>query len=689
MRRLALAALASLAACAAEAPAPKVTEPPLALEIRGLDDQAARAAAFVRADVERTDADGRLRETGDDLLTIELATVAAADVTAEGFRLTRGAGGTLRVEASDLLGLQYGAWEALERAGLVYVHPSQPAFPTAWCRPCVADLDVAAAPGYAMRGTHFHTMHPIEVEPLLLGHDPADLERYDMILGWLVARRQNFLQWALLRTVDWDRWIVHASKLVERAQARGLRVGISAPLAFRQQNSYYLVDVASPEPATAQIRRNVDALMQAGWDHIGSEMGASEFLPVSDVDQVAQMSYLARYLDDKYGVSTATKVHCTINQTAPGYGDMNFNYIAQFTDPRMGVMPHTVQWYDLYRPGPTYDRKDFADMRAFLLGEIGKRPVYYYPETAYWISFDNSVPLFLPQYVYARWLDLHRLRESGMDGQINFSSGFEWGYWLNDMAAAWYAYAPAETWTTVLERALAPLGAAADRATTLLADYIERQGEVLLVENGIRWLISWEPASDVGHFIGIHAQPVVERLYEVAAMDAPALAAFEADALPQLLSLEPWLRAAADAWDELAGRVAPGGAVIYDEFALGMRITALRAAWMERLYRAVVERRKAELGLAGADAAAFERLLAEADGIKAAALAIVGRQQRNYRYPFEEIGIDRPSRTSYPFGYLRTVSDLWYWERERKMVVDPKGFDFLDSLYDMGASSGI
>lgn len=688
MRPIALAAFALFAACAAEESATPAL-PPLVLEMQGADDLAARATAFVLDDLARSDADGRLREAGDDALVIELATVAAAAVTAEGYRLTSSADGAVRVEASDLLGLQYGAWDALERAGVVWVHPLEAAWPTGWCRPCVADLDIAAVPGYAMRGTHMHTMHPIEYESTLLGHDPDTLPRFEALVGWLIARRQNFLQWALLRTVDWDRWIVHAGQLVDIAQARGMRIGISAPLAFRQQNSYFLVDGESPLPASEQIRLSVDSLMQAGWDHIGSEMGASEFFPVSDTEQVAQMSYLAQYLDERWDATTATKVHCTVNQTAPGYGDMNFNYIAQFTDPRMGVMPHTVQWYDLYRPGPTYDREDFFDMREFLLGEIGKRPVYYYPETAYWISFDNSVPLFLPQYVQARWLDLHALRDSGMDGQINFSSGFEWGYWLNDMAAAWYAYAPAETWTTVLDRALAPLGAAAGDATTILADYIERQGDDLLVKNGIRWIISWEPASDVGHFVGIHAQPIVERLYEVAKMDADDLTAFERDRMPQLLTLEPWLRGAADDWDALAPRVARGGAAIYDEFALGLRATALRAAWMERLYRAVVERRKAELGLPGADANAFDRLITEADEVKAAALRIVRRQERNYRFPYEEIGIDRPSHTSYPFGYLRTVSDLWYWERERKMVIDPHNFNFLDSLYDMYESSGL
>lgn len=662
---------------------------PLGLALVGTDALAREAAALVAADVARSDTDGRMVSNAADTLVIELATVAADTVTSEGFRLTSMPSGGVRVEASDLLGLQYGAWEVLERAGLVYIHPLKPVFPAAWCHECLADIHVNAVPGYRMRGTHIHTMHPIEYESTLLGHDPATLERFDALLGWLVARRQNYLEWNLLRTVDWDRWIAHAQKLADRAHARGIRIGIVAPLAFRQQNSFYLVDLAdSDTPATDQIRAHVDRLMAVDWDMVGSEMGASEFFSVSDTEQVAQMSFLAAYLDEVYGVGAATKVHCTINQTAPSYGNINFNYIAKFTDPRMGVMPHTVQWYDLYRNAPTYDRQNMHDMREFLLGEIGKRPVYYYPETAYWVTFDNDVPLFLPQYVYARWLDLYNLRNSGMDGQINFSSGFEWGYWLNDMAAAWYAYSPAETWTTVLDRALSPLGAARTDAVALLAEYITKQGDELLQANGIRWLIAWDAADDIGHFANIHGQPIVTRLYEVAQMEADELSEFEAGEYQQLLGLEAWLTDYAERWEALAPQVAAAGVAIHDEFAIGMRITALRAGYMQRLYAAVLARRKAELGLAGADTAAYDLLLAEADAIFQEALTVVARQEANYRFPFDEIAADRFSYTSYPFGYLRTVPDLWYWDRERKMVDDPKGFNFLESLYDLVASGG-
>ena len=67
----------------------------------------------------------------------------------------------------------------------------------------------------------------------------------------------------------------------------------------------------------------------------------------------------------------------------------------------------------------------------------------YFPESAYWISADIDVPAFLPEFLYARWLDIHRLAPScadaglpPLDGHVTFTSGHEWGYWLTDYLVA-------------------------------------------------------------------------------------------------------------------------------------------------------------------------------------------------------------------------------------------------------------
>jgi len=64
------------------------------------------------------------------------------------------------------------------------------------------------------------------------------------------------------------------------------------------------------------------------------------------------------------------------------------------------------------------------------------------------VNVDVDVPLFLPLYAQRRLHDLRRLavrelREGfRIQGQMNFDSGWEWGYWLNDVVTARASWNP-------------------------------------------------------------------------------------------------------------------------------------------------------------------------------------------------------------------------------------------------------
>jgi hypothetical protein len=64
------------------------------------------------------------------------------------------------------------------------------------------------------------------------------------------------------------------------------------------------------------------------------------------------------------------------------------------------------------------------------------------------VSVDIDVPLFLPLYGQRRLHDLRRIvsnerkRNFKIQGQMNFDSGWEWGYWLNDVITARASWDP-------------------------------------------------------------------------------------------------------------------------------------------------------------------------------------------------------------------------------------------------------
>lgn len=79
---------------------------------------------------------------------------------------------------------------------------------------------------------------------------------------------------------------------------------------------------------------------------------------------------------------------------------------------------------------------------------MGKRDVLYYGETAYWVNVDVDVPLFLPLSGQRRLVDMRKIAQSEISGgykiagQMNFESGWEFGYSLSNAIAARAAWNP-------------------------------------------------------------------------------------------------------------------------------------------------------------------------------------------------------------------------------------------------------
>lgn len=163
-------------------------------------------------------------------------------------------------------------------------------------------------------------------------------------------------------------------------------------------------------------------------------------------------------------------------------------------------------------------------MFDFMFQQAGKRNVMYYPETSYWVNFDIQVPLFLPLYALNRLRDLRLIgyREEkekvAINGQYIFDSGWEWGYWLQDVVSAravWNPLLDEETDEQALRRALRPIfrhfGAASEKSLDVLVRMAYAQRDLLIYgkvdgvapedveeRNGIAYLEGWDTFADIG-----------------------------------------------------------------------------------------------------------------------------------------------------------------------------------------------
>ncbi len=616
------------------------------------------------------------------------------------------------------LGAFHGAYALLEEIGFAFLHPLSPTTPSALHLP--TSIDRREVPRWDTRETHLHTQHPLELTELLQGFgktgpdDQAGFEamlpEWDRFLEWAVANGQNGVEWFLLwastfeKFADSDTRIARLRVLVDRAHTFDISAGIDAPITFQQQHSYRLLRNQNKDDLNAElteIRTRLDWLDKAGWDFYGIESGTSEFTAPDAPRMLAWMNEVAKHLDEKHGGKRAfIKVHCSTGQVADGYPDpvtgkpINFNMLPHHADKRLGVLPHTVQHYGLEDPAPTYGNTNFDYIRNFVWQEAGTRPTVFYPESAYWVSFDVDVPLFLPLYADRRLADLSLLAqdEAGngkkMDGQLVFSSGWEWGYWLNDVVAARAAWQPRPL-QEMLSRALRVFGVATNDVVQWISDVVAVE-QALLIEgrvngkppaeiamrNGQAYLQGWETWDDVskiGTGFSVPLKMTQPDKLGLVDMRNPLHGGpgYSAEVEPLLAELETRMGLLAQRADDLRAKIPAEGRDLFDDLADAMKMTALRAKQVHGLYDYV------DGYFDTAQAKRLERLSAARKALDDAA-AIVVEREKHYRVPADRIAAWRAggaapigsNPTAYSYGYLWSVRSLYYWWRDEGKAVD-------------------
>lgn len=623
-------------------------------------------------------------------------------------------------------GASYGAYALLEELGFAFLHPLAPTVPGTLVMPSLP-IDRVESPRWRLRGIQLHTMHPLELTDVLNGWGPSGpddaqgwgemLPEWASFLEWALANRLNRVHWVLLESESWGDFARGAirqdrlAKLVDMAHAADMPVGVDVPISLAQQHAFRLVTETGDEEAElAQIRDTTDWLMAAGFDYLATESGTSEFTHPEPERMLAWMNELASHLDGQHdGARAYMKIHCSTGLVAEGYPDpatgedINFNFLPHFADPRLGVQPHTVQHYALDDPAPTYGNTDFGYIRDFLRHEAGLREVVWHPESAYWVSFDIDVPLFLPIYADRRVHDLRLLAKdedegkmglgslagSRMDGQFVFSSGWEWGYWINDVVAAraaWNPHADAasdeEALRALLEPVARPFGPASADLVDLIIDTATAQQDLLiegrvggvppddiLRRNGQAYLQgaeTWDDISDLGTALPVAAvqmtQPDKLGLVDMRnpLHDPPG---YSAEVDPLLAEMETTFTSLADRYDALSPQVPDHSKDLHDDLADAARLTALRATQVHGLYDYV------DMFWDFDSSARLARLQTARNALDEAQSIVLERETR-YRVPADRIAGWRNNPTAYEFTYLWTVRSLFYWWRDEGKAVD-------------------
>ncbi len=560
------------------------------------------------------------------------------------------------------LGIQYALSHWLEAMGVRFFHPSRTFVPAT-----LAELDGAAmgahAPEIAERGLQLHTLHPIEGyfdfwEP---GED--NLDDAERTLHWLVCNRGNFLTYPALNDIALSdparaAWREHTAAILEAAHLRGVRMGIGIQLFGRSslQRALVLVPEESGDPAE-QIEAHLGLLEGLPYDSFnlafGEFFGAEPDRFVSTVE-AAYDGIHARWPDAEV---TATIHVGEFEDTRVTYMGEEQLYYFLVRHAERPIVPwiHTVMYYTLFEPaGGAYNHEDFFEHRDYLLDEMrAGRPVDYHPETAYWIAFDNSLPMYLPLYVRSRFFDLEQIRAADVGplySHVVFSSGWEWGYWQNDVAVLRTSYELPASDDAVFDEMFAPLSAGAElsRVASELADILHRG----LMENELAaYLASTDLTFALGFAMDFWTQPRRPEFEDVLMMTPAELDAFEAQVVQPLAALRDELRALRDGMADVGD----------DPFAVelrdGVEIDVARATFAAAIWAGALE---------AARGGSLDASLGEARAARAEAELVV-RRRHGALFDRDGATLIRSRVTTaglYQYGYLREADRLCFYDRE-------------------------
>ncbi len=566
------------------------------------------------------------------------------------------------------LGVQYGLASLLEDLGYRFWHPNSTYIPTNLA-PVEVDSTLQS-PKMARRGIHLHTLHPIEgLEAMWQQEDPS---RARHIMDWVIKNGGNHLQWVALDDIinDSDRrtaWQTTTRDHLGYAHARGLTTGLGIQLfgSGNLQLAFDLVDSPGIDEET-QIRDRLRMITEdLPWDVLNLSFG--EFSGADPEKFIASTNLAYREMQAQLpGVDVPATIHVgNFEDLRVSYQgqEMLYYFLVQFADPGIRPWIHTVMYYNLFDDaGGAYLHEEFDEHRAFLLDHLkADQPVGYFPESAYWVAFDNPIPLYLPVYLKSRHVDFTEIEAAApgkLQDHVLFSSGWEWGYWQQDIATLRYAWGKDPAWEDSLRFYFSPLGDAGNQTAEAAIALGELQYEALIGKRLAPWLAGRDAVMDIGDSAGILSQPRRPTIEEMLVFTTEERATFHTDVLIPLAQHAADVRALT--LPTLPDDLSPTGKRALGEVADGIAIDASRASFAVSLWSSVM------LAAEGEDP---RNAIAAAEAELEVARGIVARRHADFNDPNPLWTVESwDNATIYDYGYLAQSHQLCFWERERVQV---------------------
>ncbi len=565
--------------------------------------------------------------------------------------------------AATEAGIANGLYTLLQAAGVIYLHPEQTHYPTGTVAMPTLPTGVQV-PSFEVRGFHEHTQHPIIMSDYLLVPDieggRAAVSRY---IKWLARTRQNALSFHGLNTIELEAWLPYMADIEAEGDEYGVDVGIFLSFADQQQHNFKLIETLE-ENEEAQIAESLDLIMAAGFDYIGFQIGTSEFTMPEEGSVVRWLNFAAAHLARHHpAVRPYTWVHITCDLHLED--GSNFFHQSLQADTGMGALVHTTMFYTLYDPAPVYGCQNFRHQIEYMEEANGQREMLFFPETAWWLGFDNTVPLLMPITGLSRERDIRRvLSDHDVRGHVTFTTGREWTYWQYDHYLTRSTWDGGLSWREYAQQ-IAPLyGSHGGAVATVLGAWADLQAEHIYDTNPeIYFYLSGElPQDEAGVRAGVVARQPKLALSSVLGYDDEAFGQWQSR---DYAMLEAMRVAYAELLDQLPPTESVEGSALqrqlYGELRRTAELFVMRIDHALNIYGGVIAAR-------AGDEEAATAALDGAREISTRVVAMVAEGEAGYRYPLELLAEEKPSLTAYPFGYLYETRTGFFWTRREDQL---------------------
>jgi hypothetical protein len=599
----------------------------------------------------------------------------------------------LRLQAVSYQGISFGLYGLLqEKLGFQFYHPKQTFIPEIKNWPLSEHFEWKVNARFNKRGFHLHTMHPIELTEALLNVKYQNgLEEIKTYIDWLARNQQNYFEFNLLESINRKKWIPYIKEAVDYGKSRGIIMGVDISLHMVQQKAFVLYRnfPASFLGRKKQVEKNINWLSQAGFDVYSVEFSTTEFSSGNIRRKKKLQLYLGELLEKK-GAKLFGREHVVQKDKllkGKKQQELILSESEKLIDSKRGLLVHSVMFYNISESkAPVYKNTNLRHMLETFKKEVKVRECWYYPESAYWITFDNSVPMTLLPYLNARLDDIVLMDSLGAEGHLTFSSGWEWGYWLTDWSIARWSWSQQFNGKNQENHPLQYINALQPDNNTfkVMNQLLELQQEFIKEKELIRYLSPLSFADELPAFLNLEFQP--RPLYTNKYLSQKAMP-YQLDTLKKNV-IEPLLQYAERSEALLLEIKADNYKnAEMEEFINGLEITALRAKHKAQVLNFYVEKREASINKTTFSDA--NTRLANAAKIREQALKIVKNQEKLYRYPNKILSEKYKSKSAYNFGYLYTVSNLHYWKREEEQALKKKYGPFFMNIMDVWRIIGL